>query len=192
VEALRARQVRNFLAVTLLSAGIPMIHMGDEMRRTQHGNSNAFCQDNEISWLDWGLVERHVDLRRFVRKLVALRLAFDPSAEYEERPLAEFLDLSRIEWHGVRLGAPDWSAESRSLAVCFAAPGRGGRVYCAYNAYWEPLTFELPPVEKEWRLLVDTARAPPGDAHVWGVAPVVGDHEYRVEARSVVVLGSRG
>ncbi len=90
VEALRARQVRNLLALTLLSTGVPMIGMGDEGRRTQRGNNNAYSHDDELSWLDWNRVERHRDLRRFVRKLIELRLAFDPSAHIDTISLSDF------------------------------------------------------------------------------------------------------
>ena len=159
VEALRARQVRNLLALTLLSTGVPMIGMGDEARRTQLGNNNAWCHDGPLTWLDWDLVERHADLRRFVRRLLDLRFAFDPTSTSDGAPLREFLAQARIEWHGVRLDAPDWSDESRSLAVCFTARGRSGRIYAAFNAYWEPLEFELPAAPRGWRRLVDTARA---------------------------------
>src|SRR6478609_8658681 len=74
VEALRRRQVKNFMVAVLTSIGTPMLLMGDEMRRTQRGNNNAYCQDNETSWLDWSLLDRHPDLHRFVRLLIAHRL----------------------------------------------------------------------------------------------------------------------
>jgi glycogen operon protein len=194
VEALRARQVRNLLTLTLLSAGVPMITMGDEARRTQRGNNNAYSQDNELSWLDWNLVERHRDLRRFVRKLIELRLAFDPSAQLDavSVSLSEFLERARISWHGVRLGAPDWSYPSRSLAVGFSTPDGRTRAHCLFNAYWEPLEFELPAARHGWRRLVDTALAPPDDARTWGEGSVVPDGRYAAQPRSVVVLGCVG
>ncbi|MFL5301485.1 MAG: glycogen debranching protein GlgX [Anaeromyxobacteraceae bacterium] len=188
VEALRARQVRNFLAVTLLSAGVPMIVMGDEARRTQAGNNNAYCQDNALSWLDWTLVERHVDLRRFVQTLNALRREFEPRRD--ATPLFEFLDRAQIAWHGVRLGAPDWSDASRSLAVALSAPGGGIRIHAIFNAYWESLSFEVPPPPSGWRRLVDTALPSPDDARSWGEAPLIGNGAYVAQARSVVVLGA--
>jgi glycogen operon protein len=190
VEALRARQVRNLLALTLLSSGVPMITMGDEARRTQLGNNNAWCHDGPLTWLDWDLVERHADLRRFVRRLLDLRFDFDPTQASMGAPLREFLTRARVEWHGVRLDAPDWSPESRSLAVCFVARGRNGRVYAACNAFWEPLEFELPEAPWGWRQLVDTGLAPPADAFTWEGATTVIRTRYRVEARSVVVLGT--
>jgi glycogen operon protein len=189
VEALRARQIRNFLSVTLLAAGIPMLSMGDEVRRSQGGNNNAFCQDNETSWLDWGLVRRHADLLRFARTAIALRRAFDPRGQEGAASLAEFLKRSQVRWHGVRLGDPDWSRESRSLAVEFSKLDGSVRVHCIFNAYWEPLAFELPPAEGGWRLLVDTALPPPGDASDWDHSLPVESGIYLAQPRSVVVLG---
>jgi glycogen operon protein len=190
VEALRARQVRNLLALTLLSSGVPMITMGDEARRTQLGNNNGWCLDGPLTWLDWDQVERQADLRRFVRTLIDLRFAFDPGAEGEEDTLREFLARARIEWHGTELHAPDWSQESRSLAVSFTARGKAGRVYGAFNAYWEPLDFALPPAPGGWRRVVDTSRPPPTDALSWRRAPLVDGARYRVEARSMVMLAT--
>jgi isoamylase len=192
VEALRGRQVRNLLALTILSGGVPMITMGDEARRTQLGNNNAWCHDGPLTWLDWDLVERHADLGRFVRRLLDLRFAFDPAAASAGDPLQEFLSKAQIEWHGVRLGEPDWSPESRSLAVCFTARGRTGRMYAAFNAWWEPLDFELPPAPRGWRRLVDTALPPPQDAAAQAEAPAVEGSRYRVAARSLVMLGAPG
>ena len=74
VERLRNRQVKNFLTLTLLASGTPMLSMGDEARRTQMGNHNAFCQNNEISWFNWRLAEKHADIHRFVKELIALRI----------------------------------------------------------------------------------------------------------------------
>lgn len=192
VEALRARQVRNLLALTLLSGGVPMITMGDEARRTQLGNNNAWCHDGPLTWLDWERVERHADLRRFVRLLLDLRFAFDPTEASVGAPLRVFLNQAQIEWHGVRLDAPDWSRESRSLAVCFTARGRAGRVYAAFNAWWEPLEFELPAAQLGWRRLVDTSRPPPEDASGWSETAPVDGPSYLVGPRSVVLLGTGG
>jgi isoamylase len=192
VEALRARQVRNFLTVTLLSAGVPMIGMGDEARRTQRGNNNAYCQDGELSWLDWRLVERQAPLRRFVRTLIGLRHAIDPTADEDGVSLTEFLERAQVEWHGTRAGRPDWSEGSRSLAVAFSAPDGSARIHCIFNAYWETLPFELPPAPAGWRLLVDTGLASPLDAQDWGAALPVEGGLYVAQPRSVVVLGTSG
>ena len=93
-----------------------MLLMGDEVRRTQHGNNNAYCQDNEISWFDWRLLERHADVHRFVKTLNAFRQRRDVVAEEATLSLNELLRRARIEWHGVTLDRPDWSEHSHSLA----------------------------------------------------------------------------
>ena len=110
VEQLRRRQVKNFVVILLTSIGTPMLQMGDEMRRTQRGNNNAYCQDNEVSWLDWSLLDRHRDLHRFVRKLIAHRLRLLSAGDEESFGLSlnQLLRRAEIDWHGVRLGRPDW------------------------------------------------------------------------------------
>jgi isoamylase len=126
IERLRCRQVKNFLAITLLSIGVPMLLMGDEVRRTQGGNNNAYCQDNELSWFDWTLVERHRDLHRFVKILIRRRRLLGDTPEMQGASLNQILRKAEIHPHGVRLGAPDLSAESHSLAV--TVRGRRGAV----------------------------------------------------------------
>src|SRR6516164_702761 len=108
VEKLRNRQVKNFLTVTMLSLGLPMIQMGDEVRRTQRGNNNAYCQDNETSWLDWTLVAKHADVNRFVTLLIRRRLLRDLEAEYQGETLNQLLCEANIAWHAVQLEQPDW------------------------------------------------------------------------------------
>ena len=142
VEALRNRQVKNFLTVLMLAAGTPMLLMGDEVRRTQRGNNNAYCQDGEVSWLDWRLLERHRGLRRFVKGLAAFRLRRDIVGE--PFTLNQLLQWARIEWHGVQLGRPDWSDHSHSLAFTLGTPRWRFVLHAMFNAWWEPLTFELP------------------------------------------------
>src|SRR5208283_1996678 len=102
VESLRNRQVKNFLTVTLLSLGLPMISMGDEVRRTQFGNNNAYCQDNETSWFDWSLVEKHHDVRRFVTMLNTRRLLRDWETGEPCPSINEILRDANRSWHGVK------------------------------------------------------------------------------------------
>ena len=117
IERLRRRQVKNFLAITLLLLGVPMLLMGDEVRRTQNGNNNAYCQDNELSWFDWTLLERHRDLHRFVKTLIRQRLMLGKDLGVESVSLNELLRSAEIEPHGVRLREPDLDLWSHSLAV---------------------------------------------------------------------------
>ena len=117
IERLRNRQVKNFHTITLLAAGAPMLLMGDEVRRTQGGNNNAYSQDNEISWFDWNLLTKHPDIHRFVKLLIKARLRRDISAETSGLTLHQLLKQARIQWHGVKLNEPDWSDESHSIAL---------------------------------------------------------------------------
>src|SRR5438876_4754332 len=117
IERVRNRQVKNFFTVTLLSLGIPMILMGDEVRRTQRGNNNAYCRDDELSWFDWTLLDKHADVHRFVRLLCGRRLRRDTDAERRRVPLNQLLREANIAWHGVNVGEPDWSPQSHSLAM---------------------------------------------------------------------------
>ena len=189
VEALRSRQVKNFLAVTLLSPGIPMILMGDEVRRTQGGNNNAWCQDNETSWLDWRLLSRHADLHRFVRRLTRLRFSTQPGRQ-TPITLTEFLQRSRVRWHGVLLDEPDWSDDGHAIAVSFQDVEGLAHAHAIVNAWREPLNFELPQVESGWRLMVDTFLPFPSDIYRWEEAPVVETGSYLAGPHSVVFLAA--
>ena len=192
IERLRNRQVKNFLTVTLLSLGMPMILMGDEVRRTQRGNNNAYCQDNEISWFDWTLLEKHADVHRFVSLLIARRLLRDAEHEHRRLSLNQLLRQASKAWHGVKVGQPDWSDHSHSLAFEAELTREGLRVYLILNAYWEPLDFELPPVGDggagPWRRWIDTALESPQDIVPWQVAPAWPDNTYRTAAHSAVML----
>ena len=183
--------MKNFLAITLLSVGTPMLLMGDEVRRTQRGNNNAYCQDNEISWFDWTLLERHRDLHRFVKTLVGQRLMLGETLGVEGVSLNELLREADIQPHGVRLNEPDLSPESHSLAVTVRGRGRAALFHVMFNAYWEPLTFELPRlapgVHGSWRRWIDTYRDAPDDIYD-GLGPSVEGPSYTVQARSLVVL----
>jgi glycogen operon protein len=193
VEQLRRRQVKNFITILLLSVGTPMFQMGDEMRRTQRGNSNAYCQDNEVSWLDWNLLDQHRDLYQFVRKLIADRLRL-LSAGHEERfglSLNQLLRRAEIDWHGVRLGRPDWSDSSHSV-VC-TARSRQRQIllwlHVMFNAYWEALDFDLPLAPAAavygWQRWIDTSLESAEDIMDAAVAPPVPGTQYRVAPRSV-------
>jgi isoamylase len=192
VERLRNRQAKNLLTVTLLALGVPMILMGDEVRRTQNGNNNGYCQGNETSWFDWRLVERHAGLLRFIRQITARRVRRDVEAEQLRLSLNQLLSLTKIEWHGVKLNQPDWGAASHSLALTTQIPADRLLVHILFNAYWEPLDFELPPLAAQggnaWRLWINTAMDSPDDIVEPSEAPLIENPSYRAEARSVVLL----
>jgi glycogen operon protein len=191
IEALRNQQVKNFFTLLMLSAGTPMLSMGDEVRRTQRGNNNAYCQDNELSWFDWSLLERHADVLRFVKGLAALRRHRDIVGEGVVRTLSQLLKQAHVEWHGVTLGAPDWSEHSRALALTIETTHGRFLLHALLNSYWEPLSFELPSVpagSSGWRRCVDTALPSPEDIRPLREAHALTEARYVAQARSVVLL----
>ena len=189
VERLRARQIRNALTLNLLSVGTPMLMMGDEVRRTQLGNNNAYCQNNQVSWFDWSLCQRHADLHRFVKLLIQLRLRFVANRDGKFLSLADFVERAKIQWDGVHLSAPDLSVDSHSLATT-AYLEMGGGFHLMINAYWEPLSFALPVVADDcgpWRRLIDTFQEEPLDFQEQGVE-TTNQSAYTVQPRSIVLL----
>jgi glycogen operon protein len=173
VVALRARQQRNFLATLMLSQGVPMLLGGDEIGRTQRGNNNAYCQDNEISWYDWLQVDD--GLLQFTRRLIRLRRrhpVFSRRRWFQGRSI-HGSDVSDIGWFtagGTEMSADDWKAGfAKSLAVFLngqaipASDERGERVvddsfYVMFNAHHEPLDFRLPPADwgLRWTMVLNT------------------------------------
>jgi len=182
ILALRRRQSRNFLSLLMVSGGVPMLLGGDEFGRAQQGNNNAYCQDNEISWVDWSLAQKNGDLLRFVQALIRLRR---DSKSFRNIGWHETGNQTAVAFHGVDLFKPDWSADSRSLAAEFS--NNGERFYLAANAYWERLKFNLP--KARWKRVIDTSLAPPADIALPGeeitVRPAT---HYWVAPRSVVLL----
>lgn len=194
IERLRNRQVKNFLTTTMLSVGVPMILMGDEVRRTQNGNNNMYCHDDETAWLDWTLLKKHADVHRFVQLLTARRLLRDMEHERRRMTLDEMIHHANKHWHGVKLHQPDWGDTSRSIAFTAELRNQGLLTRFLLNAYWEPLEFEL---EKEfggqkitWRRWIDTALPSPNDITDWKQATPLDGHVYQAQARSMVVLSA--
>jgi glycogen operon protein len=123
------------LTVTLLSLGVPMILMGDEARRTQRGNNNAYCRDDETNWLDWKLLEQHADVHRFVTLLNARRLLRDVEHERERLSLNQMIQQANKAWHGVKLNQPDWGHHSHALAFGLEHVAEMGAQYLAVWSY---------------------------------------------------------
>ena len=189
IERLRNRQIKNFFAINLLALGAPMILMGDEVRRTQWGNNNAYCQDNEIGWFDWSLLDKHPDIYRFVKRLIGFRLNLDIFVYDHGLCLTELLERAQIRWHGTKLDQPDWGDDSHSIA--FTVRGRLETAHIILNAYWEPLTFKLPPAPKGgWRRIIDTSLDAPDDFCDLAVAPVMKRSVYTVQPHSVLLLAA--
>jgi len=202
VNAVRGRQVRNLLATLLLSQGVPMILAGDECRRTQQGNNNAWCQDNPISWFDWRLVEEQADTVRFVRELIAFRLS-NPTLRrraFLAGGSSETGILPDVEWFSPEGDHIDWYAVDGSLTCFFGAPhaepaaGEVPRHVLVFaHAGSVAKLFRFPHAAAlrglSWRMLIDTGRAPPHDIHPAGEGPLV-DVEKPIELvdRSLVCL----
>jgi glycogen operon protein len=197
VQRRRGRQARNLLTTLLLSQGVPMLLGGDEFLRTQRGNNNAWCQDNEISWVDWSRGEAHADFHRFTKMLIALRLRHPAlrrrtflrgsGPRNNQRP--------DIVWHGVEPFKPDFTPGSRTLAFTLDGTQTGREsdrdFYVACNAWKEPVSFRIPrgPSGKPWRRVIDTALPSPEDIVELDAGPVIGSESpYRLEAHAMVVL----
>jgi glycogen operon protein len=194
VEALRARQIRNFAAILLLSRGVPMLLMGDEVRRTQRGNNNAYCQDSPLSWFDWDLLERHADVRRFFRMMIAFRnrhATFQSGRFFTGQPDAR--GVADVAWHGTQLGNPGFD-DPFGRALAFTLGGSAGEpdLHVMMNMYWEPLEFEVPQIAgRTWRKAIDTAAAPPADIFEAGQEPAFDSSRCTVTPRSITVLLAR-
>ena len=199
INGLRARQARNLMATLLLSQGVPMILAGDEFLRTQGGNNNAWCQDNSVSWVDWGLLDREAGFHRFTRMMIAIRKAHPIlrrrsffHGDRTGRP-------PEILWHGVVPSQPDFGRASHAIAL--ALDGRGGDrpgvvdrdLYVAFNAWRRPLEFRIPaaPTGRTWRLAVDTAQPSPSDILEPDTGPRIEVGQiYPVESHAMIVLVS--
>ncbi len=190
VEQLRAQQIRNFLTALFVSQGRPMLLMGDEVRRTQQGNNNAYCQDNETSWYDWGLTTDSADLLRFVRGFLDVRKGL---SLFTDRRFWGEPGSATVAWHGVDIGQPDFSDDSHTLALELSHPGSAEHLHIIFNAYWEPLDFALPelPADQLWRRLVDTALPSPEDLCDPPQPLTPGQSRYTVAPRSTVILTAK-
>ncbi|HSO85211.1 MAG TPA: alpha-amylase family glycosyl hydrolase, partial [Draconibacterium sp.] len=188
VIKLRYRQIKNFLTINMLSFGTPMILMGDEACRTQLGNNNAYCHDNEISWFNWNLLKQNSEIHRFVSLINSRRLLRDIDSENNRLNLLEQIRRSKIVFHGTRLNQPDWGEHSHSLALTVGNLPDGVILHWIINAYWEPLEFELPKLNNTWKRWIDTSLPSPDDIADWKNAPPVSGSTYFAGPRSTVVL----
>ncbi len=188
IEAMRSRQIRNFLLTLLISRGVPMLLGGDEFRRTQGGNNNAWCQDNETSWVDWHLVERNRELHRFVREMLAFRRAH-PVLSRER-----FYTEAEIRWYGPDGSVPDWFDPSARQLACRIEEDAYDSLFLMFNAGSEQVDFRVPeaPDDRHWHRAVDTHRPPPEDIASPGMAPRLDAlGTYQVAPRAGVILVTR-
>ncbi len=202
IRRLRYQQVKNAFAILLTSQGMPMLLSGDEVGRTQRGNNNAYCHDNDLTWFDWSLLDQHEELLGFVKSCIAFRRAHPVlrSAYHPVGPDHTGTDLPHVSWHGVEAWRPDWSPESRLVALMRSGEGSGrgvdgpDHVYLAVNAHWQANTVEVPrlPEGMAWHVFANTAMPPPEDAFTPGTEPLLRDpHHLLIGPRSTIILTGR-
>ncbi len=164
---LRKRQIKNFMVILMLSQGVPMILMGDEMGKTQEGNNNAYCQDNELNWLDWSKLEENHDIYNFTKNMIKFR-KIHPALKRSHFFTDQDIDgngFTDISWHGVKVNKPDWSKNSKTLAFLIdggdviEGAEKDNDIYVILNSYHKDLEFQLPRIEgKKWYRIADTGR----------------------------------
>ncbi len=188
IETLRKRQIKNFLLTLLISRGVPMLLGGDEFRRTQRGNNNAYCQDNETSWHDWNCLKQHKEIFRFTRGMIAFRRAHPILSE--ER----FYRDAEIHWFDAQGGLPNWTDPKEKQFACLIEEDGQGGLFLMFNAGTNGIDFRFPPLPQEfrWHLAIDTSRLSPQDLFAQGEEALVDNSKtYRLEARSSAILLAR-
>jgi isoamylase len=199
INALRRQQMKNAATILMVSQGVPMILMGDEIARTQYGNNNTYCHDNELNWFNWNLVEENGDLFRFFKNIIAFRHAHPVLRNRWHFSNRDYMGsgFADISWHGVQAWHADWGETSRVLAFMLDGKhakngaARDSSLYVALNMYWDALPFELPklPFGMKWHIAVNTSMPTPHDIYEPGSEPVIGDQSHvLVGGRSVTVL----
>ena len=175
-----------------VSQGTPMLLMGDEAGRTQHGNNNAYCHDTKLTWFDWTLCEKNAGLLRFTQNLIAYTQSLEVFRQRKPLPTESRGDHPYITWHGVKLGQPDWGADSHTLAFTLGHDSANECLHVMLNAYWEELEFEVPPplAKSSWKRVCDTSLSPPNDFQLPAAALEFTSKSYKVPARSVVILAA--
>ena len=188
--------LRNLLSSLLLARGVPMLLMGDEVVRSQGGNNNSWCQDSPLSWMVWDDDHCDLDLKQFLQRLLKLRATlpqlFNPLVPPREirRKTVEPPSGMWRQWHGVKLGQPDWAAWSRTAATSLHHSSDGALLWMGFNAYSDDLVFELPEPASTWRRVIDTA-LPPGDdlpRNLHGDLPTSEGATLKLTSRSLVLL----
>lgn len=188
IKTLRQKQVKNAMSILMVSQGVPMILMGDEMGRTQLGNNNTYCHDNELNWLNWELKEKNAEIFNFVRHMINFR---------RSHPILRDTGFPDISCHGTVPWQTDWSPSSRVFAFLLDGghakndTARDDIIYVAMNMYWESLSFGLPqlPPDKYWHVSVNTSMPSPFDFHSLSEEPETEDqHNFILGPRSVIIL----
>jgi glycogen operon protein len=191
ITAVRTRQIKNFMTLLMLSRGVPLVLGGDEIRRTQGGNNNAYNQDNATSWFDWTMADSNQEVLRFVQRIVGFRKAHPVlrqptfyTGETNERGLAD------VTWHGTTLGSPGFDdPQGRALACTIAGFGGESDLHIMMNMFWESLDFEVPvDPQRVWHIAVDTSAPSPHDIVDHGHEAPLSDPHRVLPGRSIVVL----
>jgi isoamylase len=194
INALRKRQMRNAIALLMVSQGVPMILMGDEVGRTQNGNNNTYCHDSELNWLDWKLLDQNSDLFRFFKHCIAFRKSHPVLRNRQHFQNQDYVGsgYADITWHGTQPWHADWSPFSHTLA--FMLCGKHARegtvednyIYVAMNMHWEAHWFELPRLHPgmQWHVFANTGCSSPNDICEPG-------KESRLENQQGMLLGDR-
>jgi isoamylase len=188
IEAVRKRQIKNFLLTLLVSRGTPMLLGGDEFRRTQSGNNNAWCQDNDTSWFDWTCLERHGDIHQFVRDAIAFRRAHPVLSK------DSFYTDGEIRWLSPAGGSPNWSDPKEKTLACLIRESENSQLLLIFNAATDSAVFHLPLLPKAltWRLVVDTVCSQrQGFSADGDELPMDNSKACCVEARSSVIFLAR-
>ncbi len=190
VNMLRTRQIKNFLTILYMAQGTPMMLMGDEVRRTQQGNNNAYGHDSPLSWFDWEDLEESAENLRFVRELLRFHNNTEILHASVYLPQGTRRNEASINFHGRQLGRPEWGGDVRWLAFTLTYPAAGERLHVVLNAFWEPLTFEMPRLTapESWRRVISTASSPPQDILPPQDAPTHTGATYTAPARSATVF----
>jgi len=203
IKVLRERQIKNFFATLMVSLGTPMILGGDEFGRTQKGNNNAYCQDNEISWYDWGLLEKNADLFRFTKEIIAFRLRHPGfmRPEFFTGRGGAYKAIPDISWFDDEGRAIDWDHIGNHLALRLLgsksdtlADKDDNDFYIMFNSDIDLKSFQLaePPHKKNWYRVVDTGLPSPADILIPGNEEnLMSQKSYSVKARSIVILISK-
>jgi isoamylase len=203
IRQLRRQQIKNAIAMLMVSQGVPMILSGDEVGHTQNGNNNAYCHDTELGWFDWTALERNADLLQFVRNLVAFRRAQPVLRSQWHLTGRDYLGggYADVSWHGTNAWDTDWSSSSRVLAFLLAGNhARGGvepgdDVYVAMNMHWQGLEFHPPhaPNARRWYVAANTGATSPFDSFSPGSEPLLEDQGcVALSAHSTLILVSKG
>jgi isoamylase len=188
IEAWRRRQIKNLILTLFISRGVPMLLGGDEFRRTQGGNNNAYCQDNETSWYDWSRDEPQKEILRFTRGMIAFRRAH-PILSMEQ-----FYTDAGIQWFGPHGGVPRWGDPREKRFACLIHEDEQRALFLTFNAGTETADFRVPapPPGRQWYLAVETARDAPDDLFAEGEEPLLETPQaFGLSPRSSAILLAR-